>query len=219
MRIPLVWLAVCCLPSLLLPSQWAVAQRKDPDTRTQRVEQAFNTYLKSSWAERRDLMTDRAWHDYAGDALLGNQVEAQSFLADYGVEDYEFPKFPDNYKASTEPPAIEVAIEAASTVRAELVDDLEQRLKGKLPQLLEQLAPTRRRRLNPALVEIEIASDGSKATAECTADGLALRIPMRFSLVDGQWRFDGKDESRFFERLRKQFPAKRPIKADPLRTF
>ena len=164
------------------------------------IKGSFTKYIGSAWSARRDLMTSSAWNDYVGDMLYAYKTPANTLLAEYEIENYQFPEWPAGYETLP----TKDAVEAASKVREKLVTDLSTKLGEKFGEFLDRLdAKTAQGTLSIRLDDVSVLAKQSNATAECNFTGCSVSIPMRFKLVDGTWKFDGKNEVLFYDRQRK----------------
>lgn len=166
----------------------------------EQVGEVFETYWNSSWSERADVMTASAFNEYVASMVTAYPTESKELLKDeYGIIDFPFPEFPDDYRRLPKKPAIE----KAQKIRAKFAKDLSKKLGGNYAKFLDQLGDRiEKDEAMPELHSIKLGEDGGTATADCRVAGLAIDISFRFRLNGEQWKFDGKDEVQFFDRQR-----------------
>ncbi len=185
--------------AFLLFAQTTFLQAQTREVNETEINGVFAKYMESQWSARAELMTPSAWSDYVGDMLYAYKNIATTLLDEYEVENYQFPEMPSNYKRLPN----RDAIEAASKVREKLVTDLSNRLGMNLGEFLDRLdEKIKSTSADIRLTDVKILATQTDATAECHYKGGSVSLPMRFKLVDGKWKFDGKNEVLFFDRQR-----------------
>lgn len=147
-------------------------------------------------------MTDLAFCDSLGENLYANRTTLGPIFAEFGMDDFELPQLPNNYRRMPD----DATIAKVALIREKLVKDLFDRLGDRklafYQRILELSKPTNGR---SEIVDIRVSDDSQFATANIVVRDSEIsfpKIPVRFAKIDGKWYFDGKDEIVLFARQR-----------------
>jgi hypothetical protein len=144
-------------------------------------------------------MSDEAWMTYTMATIYAHKQLAEAEINRHGLQDYRLSELPSDYHRLPH----ENAINNARMIMKTAYDELSSKLGNKFVAVIQRIADTTSQPTgNPMLHNIKILADKVTATAECQADGVHVLVPMRFKMDGDKWRFDGKNELLFFDRLR-----------------